>query len=138
MEKISVNFSLLYLCFFLPVSAFAGWQLVGETPTARYFTDMTSIKPKGFKRTVSMYQNLRFKRMQDGAISIEALIEYDCRYKMHRMKNARAYSGPNLKGTQLKSKNPGANWNPTYKISRFMLTAACAVPNSGKLKIERF
>ena len=86
MEKISVNFSLLYLCFFLPVSAFAGWQLVGETPTARYFTDMTSIKPKGFKRTVSMYQNLRFKRMQDGAISIEALIEYDCRYKMHRMK----------------------------------------------------
>jgi len=99
---------------------------------------MTTIKPSGDKRTVMMYQNLRFKRTSDGAVSIEAKLEYDCRYKMHRMLTATAYPGPNLLGDKLKSKAPGNNWNPTYKISRFMLTAVCSVPNSGKLEIKTY
>ena len=118
--------------------ALSGWQLVGETTTSRYFTDMTTIKPSGDKRTVMMYQNLRFKRNLDGAVSIEAKMEYDCRYKMHRMLTASAYPGPNLIGNKLKSKAPGDSWNPTFKISRFMLTAVCSVPNSGKLEIKAY
>ena len=83
---------LLIIGTLLPVnSALSGWQLVGETPFSRYFTDMTTIKPSGDKRTVMMYQNLRFKRTSDGAVSIEAKLEYDCRYKMHRMLTATAY-----------------------------------------------
>ena len=118
--------------------ALSGWQLVGETTTAQYFTDMTTIKPSGDKRTVMMYQNLRFKRTSDKAVSIEAKLEYDCRYKMHRMLAADAYPGPNLIGDKLKSKSPGDNWNPTFKISRFMLTAVCSVPNNGKLEIKNY
>ncbi len=130
---------LLIIGTLLPVnSALSGWQLVGETTFSRYFTDMTTIKPSGHKRTVMMYQNLRFKRTSDGAVSIEAKLEYDCRYKMHRMLTASAYPGPNLIGDKLKSKAPGNNWNPTYKISRFMLTAVCSVPNSGKLEIKTY
>ena len=116
----------------------SGWQLVGETPTSKYFTDMTTIKPSGNKRSVMMYQNLRYKRMADGAVSIEAKLEYDCRYKMHRMLTATAYLGPNLIGEKLKSKNPGDNWNPTFRISRFMLTAVCSVPSNGKLEIKTY
>lgn len=123
----------------LPInSVLSGWQLVGETPFSRYFTDMTTIKPSGDKRTVMMYQNLRFKRTSDGAVSVEAKLEYDCRYKMHRMVTASAYPGPNLLGDKLKSKTPGDNWNPTYRISRFMLTAVCSVPSSGKLEIKTY
>ena len=59
---------------FIPSKSYAGWQLVGETQTARYFTDMTTIKPTGSKRSVMMYQNLRYKRGIDGAVSIEARI----------------------------------------------------------------
>ena len=130
---------LLIIGTLLPVnSALSGWQLVGETTFSRYFTDMTTIKPSGDKRTVMMYQNLRFKRTSDGAVSIEAKLEYDCRYKMHRMLTASAYPGPNLIGDKLKSKTPGDNWNPTYKISRFMLTAVCSVPSSGKLEIKTY
>ena len=130
---------LLIIGTLFPVnSALSGWQLVGETPFSRYFTDMTTIKPSGDKRTVMMYQNLRFKRTSDGAVSIEAKLEYDCRYKMHRMLTASAYPGPNLIGDKLKSKSPGDNWNPTYKISRFMLTAVCSVPSSGKLEIKTY
>ena len=123
----------------LPINpALSGWQFIGETPVSEYFTDMTTIKPSGNKRTVMMYQNLKFKRTSDGAVSIEAKLEYDCRYKMHRMLTATAYPGPNLLGDKLKSKAPGNNWNPTYKISRFMLTAVCSVPNSGKLEIKTY
>ena len=130
---------LLIIGTLLPInSALSGWQFIGETPVSRYFTDMTTIKPSGDKRTVMMYQNLRFKRTSDGAVSIEAKLEYDCRYKMHRMLTATAYPGPNLLGDKLKSKAPGNNWNPTYKISRFMLTAVCSVPNSGKLEIKTY
>ena len=127
------------LCVLSQISpAFSGWQLVGETPNSEYFTDMTTIKPSGYKRSVMMYQNLRFKRTSDGAVSIEAKLEYDCRYKMHKMLTAVAYPGPNLIGEKLKSRNPGNNWNPTFKISRFMLTAVCSVPNSGKLEIKTY
>ena len=130
---------LLIICTLLPINtALSGWQFIGETPASRYFTDMTTIKPSGDKRTVMMYQNLRFKRTSDGAVSIEAKLEYDCRYKMHRMLTATAYPGPNLLGDKLKSKAPGNNWNPTYKMSRFMLTAVCSVPNSGKLEIKTY
>ena len=123
---------------FLMNPANPGWQLVGETPNSQYFTDMTTIKPSGNKRSVMMYQNLRFKRTSDKAVSIEAKLEYDCRYKMHRMLTATAYPGPNLIGDKLKSKNPGNNWNPTFKISRFMLNAVCSVPSSGKLEIKTY
>ena len=130
---------LLIIGTLLPInSALSGWQFIGETPVSRYFTDMTTIKPSGDKRTVMMYQNLRFKRTSDGAVSIEAKLEYDCRYKMHRMLTATAYPGPNLLGDKLKSKAPGNNWNPTFKMSRFMLTAVCSVPNSGKLEIKTY
>ena len=130
---------LLIIGTLLPInSALPGWQFIGETSFSRYFTDMTTIKPSGDKRTVMMYQNLRFKRTSDGAVSIEAKLEYDCRYKMHRMLTATAYPGPNLLGDKLKSKAPGNNWNPTYKMSRFMLTAVCSVPNSGKLEIKTY
>ena len=134
-----LNKLLLIIGTLLPInSALSGWQFIGETPFSRYFTDMTTIKPSGDKRTVMMYQNLRFKRTSDGAVSIEAKLEYDCRYKMHRMLTATAYPGPNLLGEKLKSKTPGNNWNPTFKISRFMLTAVCSVPNSGKLEIKTY
>ena len=129
---ISANF------LFIPANSHAGWQLVGETQTARYFTDMTTIKPTGSKRSVMMYQNLRYKRGTDGAVSIEARIEYDCRYKMHKMLTAKSYPGPNLIGKKLKSKNPGQSWNPTFKMSRFMLTAVCAIPNNGNLSIKTY
>ena len=130
---------LLIIGTLLPINpALSGWQFIGETPVSEYFTDMTTIKPSGNKRTVMMYQNLRFKRTSDGAVSIEAKLEYDCRYKMHRMLTATAYPGPNLIGDKLKSKAPGNNWNPTYKMSRFMLTAVCSVPNSGKLEIKTY
>jgi len=130
---------LLIIGTLLPINpALSGWQFIGETPVSEYFTDMTTIKPSGNKRTVMMYQNLRFKRTSDGAVSIEAKLEYDCRYKMHRMLTATAYPGPNLIGDKLKSKAPGNNWNPTFKMSRFMLTAVCSVPNSGKLEIKTY
>ena len=85
-----------------------------------------------------MYQNLRYKRGTDGAVSIKARIEYDCRYKMHKMLTAKSYPGPNLIGKKLKSKNPGQSWNPTFKISRFMFTAVCAIPSDGKLSIKNY
>ena len=130
---------LLIIGTLLPINpALSGWQFIGETPVSEYFTDMTTIKPSGNKRTVMMYQNLKFKRTSDGAVSIEAKLEYDCRYKMHRMLTAAAYPGPNLLGDKLKSKAPGNNWNPTFKMSRFMLTAVCSVPNSGKLEIKTY
>ena len=81
-----------------------------------------------------MYQNLKFIRTKDGAVSIIAQLEYDCRKKMHRMISAKAYPGPNMIGDTIKSKIAANSWNPTYKISRFMFTAVCAVPNSGKLE----
>ncbi len=129
-----VKIFLVSLLFLSQQPIFAGWQYVGETPTARYFTDMVTIKATGFKRTVMMYQNLKFKRTKDGAVSIIAQLEYDCRKKMHRMISAKAYPGPNMIGDVLKSKIAGVSWNPTYKISRFMFTAVCAIPNSGKLE----
>ena len=113
-------------------TSFAGWQIVGETPTSRYFSDMKTIKAKGNLRTVSMYQNLRYKRSTDGAVSIKAEIEYDCKRAMHKMLNAIAYPGPNLIGKKISSKNPAQSWNPTYKMSRFMLRAVCAVSNDKK------
>ena len=124
---------LLKISFFIVTnSVFAGWQIVGETPTSRYFSDMETVKAKGDLRTVSMYQNLRYKRSTDGAVSIEAEIEYDCKRAMHKMLSATAYPGPNLIGGKISSKNPGQNWNPTYKMSRFMLRAVCAVSSDKK------
>ena len=130
------NIILIFLLF-LPRFAYPGWQLVGETPTARYFSDMTTIKAKGQIRTVSMYQNLRFKRSTDGAVSIQASVEYDCKKAKHRMISANAYPGPNLIGKKISSKNAGQSWNPTYKMSRFMYRAVCAVSSknmNGNLK----
>ena len=117
---------------FLPKIVFAGWQMVGETPTARYFSDMTTIKAKGQIRTVSMYQNLRFKRSTDGAVSVQAIVEYDCKKAKHRMLSAKAYSGPNLIGKKIPSKNASQSWNPTYKMSRFMYRAVCAVSSDNR------
>ncbi len=111
---------------------FGGWQIVGETPTSRYFSDMATIKAKGYMRTVSMYQNLRFKRSTDGAVSIRAKIEFNCKLAKHRMINAYAFPGPNLIGKQLSSKNAGQSWNPTYQMSRFMYRAVCAVSSDKK------
>lgn len=123
---------LILVFIFFPKLVFGGWQIVGETPTARYFSDMTTIKTKGQIRTVNMYQNLRFKRSTDGAVSVEAKVEYDCKKAKHRMINANAYPGPNLIGKKLSSKNAGQSWNPTYKMSRFMYRAVCAVSSDKK------
>ena len=122
----------MFFLIFFPKLVFGGWQIVGETPTARYFTDMTTIKAKGQIRTVNMYQNLRFKRSTDGAVSVQAMVEYDCKNAKHRMVNANAYPGPNLIGRKISSKNAGQSWNPTYKMSRFMYRAVCAVSNDKK------
>ena len=122
----------LIFLFFVTECVYAGWQMVGETPTARYFSDMTTIKAKGQIRTVSMYQNLRFKRSTDGAVSVQADVEYDCKKAKHRMISAKAYPGPNLIGKKLSSKNAGQSWNPTYKMSRFMYRAVCAVSSDNK------
>ncbi len=126
------GFVITLLFVFLPRLALGGWQIVGETPTARYFSDMKTIKAKGVIRTVSMYQNLRFKRSTDGAVSVRAEMEYNCKKAKHRMINAFAYPGPNLIGKQLSSKNAGQSWNPTYEMSRFMYRAVCAVSNDKK------
>ena len=122
----------LIFLLFVTECVYAGWQMVGETPTARYFSDMTTIKAKGQIRTVSMYQNLRFKRSTDGAVSVQADVEYDCKKAKHRMISAKAYPGPNLIGKKLSSKNAGQSWNPTYKMSRFMYRAVCAVSSYNK------
>ena len=125
------NRAMIFLLI-LPEFVFGGWQMVGETPTARYFSDMTTIKAKGQIRTVSMYQNLRFKRSTDGAVSVQASLEYDCKNAKHRMISANAYPGPNLIGKKLSSKNAGQSWNPTYRMSRFMYRAVCAVSSENK------
>jgi hypothetical protein len=48
------------------------------------------------------------------------------------MINANAYPGPNLIGKKISSKNAGQSWNPTYKMSRFMYRAVCAVSSDNK------
>ena len=126
---------MLLLIIFFPRIVIGGWQIVGETPTSRYFSDMTTIKSKGYLRTVSMYQNLRYKRSTDGAVSVKAKVEYNCKNAKHRMVDANAYPGPNLIGKKITSKNAGQSWNPTYKISRFMYRAVCAVSSNKKMEI---
>ena len=79
-----------------------------------------------------MYQNLRFKRSTDGAVSVRAEMQYDCKKAKHKIISATAYPGPNLIGKKISSKSAGLSWYPTYEMSRFMYRAVCAVPSDKK------
>ena len=89
----------------------AEWVKVSQTTREVFYIDPATIRRDGNLRSVVVLQDLDQKG-PDGALSRQAMDEYDCRSRTRRLLSIHQYSGRMAGGHLIGSENKPTEWNP--------------------------
>jgi len=102
---------LMLLLLVAAAPARAEWVKVSHTAREDFYIDPATIRRNGNLRSVAVMQDLQ-QQGPDGALSRQAMDEYDCANKTRRLLSIQQYSGRMTGGQLIGSENTPSEWNP--------------------------
>lgn len=100
---------LLLITVFTSSSSLAQWVLYAEVTEAFLYIDLSTIRKDGNLRKVWVLQDLK-QRQKEGALSLRARVEYDCREERYRYLSATSHSSQMAQGNLIKSQTGMSDW----------------------------
>jgi hypothetical protein len=102
---------LMLLLLVAAAPARAEWVKVSQTTRETFYIDPATIRRDGNLRSVVVMQDLD-QRGPDGAMSRQAMDEYDCTSRTRRLLAIHQYSGRMAGGQIIGSESTPTAWNP--------------------------
>jgi hypothetical protein len=100
---------LLLISVFTSSSSLAQWELYGEVTEAFLYIDFSTVRKDGNLRKVWVLQDLK-QRQKEGALSLRARVEYDCKGERYRYLSATSHSSQMAQGNVINSQTGLSDW----------------------------